>query len=250
MLKESPPRYALQLFEFTVRFYKSCNIMIEECGVCPVYISGCQKFVEQMEMERKRRGLKMLKSKNYFLNFKNSSCRNLKEFLVSSEELQGLNLGATGIEILHSSVARSSKVKILDLRRLRLVDFPNQLSCLTSVIELELFNCEFLDDSKLHILFDGMLSLRVVELGCCNNIIEFPNNAKHILGLVSLRVFNCRRFHSLAELPPSIARLDVDDCKSLEIVPNWRPLCGGEIMSDLACLSFLNCVQLNEQLLP
>ncbi|KAI9119689.1 hypothetical protein K1719_009078 [Acacia pycnantha] len=201
MLKESPPRYALQLFEFTVRFYKSC-------------------------------------------------CRNLKEFLVSSEELQGLNLGATGIEILHSSVARSSKVKILDLRRLRLVDFPNQLSCLTSVIELELFNCEFLDDSKLHILFDGMLSLRVVELGCCNNIIEFPNNAKHILGLVSLRVFNCRRFHSLAELPPSIARLDVDDCKSLEIVPNWRPLCGGEIMSDLACLSFLNCVQLNEQLLP
>ncbi|KAI9119841.1 hypothetical protein K1719_009230 [Acacia pycnantha] len=169
-------------------------------------------------------------------------CWNLKEFSMSSDELRKLNLGGTGIEILHSSVGDSSKLEEMDLSGLRLVDLPNQLSCLKNLMILRLSHCEFIDDLKLHILFDGMLSLRQVQLNNCCNIIELPVNTKHLLGLEYLILRNCRRLLSLPELPPSISILDVDNCESLESVPTWRPLISGS-----KCLSFVNCIQLNEQ---
>ncbi|KAK4269102.1 hypothetical protein QN277_022305 [Acacia crassicarpa] len=170
------------------------------------------------------------------------SCYNLKEFSLSSEELQSLRLGQTGIEILHSSVGRSIKLEELDLWGLRLVGLPNQLSCFTSLTILRLSNCEFIDDSKLHVLFNGMLSLREVQLDGCCNIIELPSNTKHLLGLEYLSLEKCRRLFSLPELPPSILALNTNYCESLEIVPTWRPLNGGS-----KYFSFVNCVQLNEQ---
>ncbi|XP_028752099.1 disease resistance protein RML1A-like [Neltuma alba] len=168
-------------------------------------------------------------------------CWNLKEFSVSSDELRDLELDETGIEILHSSVARSSNSKSIGLRGLRLVNLPDQLSCLTSLNALRLYDCEIIDDLKLHIFFDGMLSLREVTLKRCGNIIDLPSNTKHLLGLRSLDVMGCRRLRSLPELPPSIATLIADDCKSLEIVSTWRS------SGDQMYFRFNNCVQLIEQ---
>ncbi|XP_028785154.1 putative disease resistance protein At4g11170 [Neltuma alba] len=168
-------------------------------------------------------------------------CWNLKEFSVSSDELRDLELDETGIEILHSSVARSSNLKSIGLRGLRLVNLPDQLSCLTSLNALRLYDCEIIDDLKLHIFFDGMLALREVTLKRCGNIIDLPSNTKHLLGLRSLDVMGCRRLRSLPELPPSIATLIADDCKSLEIVSTWRS------SGDQMHFRFNNCVQLIEQ---
>ncbi|XP_028752135.1 disease resistance protein RML1B-like [Neltuma alba] len=169
-------------------------------------------------------------------------CSNLKEFSVSSDELRELDLIDTGIETLRSSVARSSKLEHLGFRGSRLVKLPDQLSCLTSLTVLHLQNCETIDDLKLHNFFDGMLSLKHVDLIKCRNITELPNNTKRLLGLEWLRVWNCRRLRSLPELPPSIDCLIARGCKSLEIVSTCRPSSGRPI-----CFFFDNCVQLNEQ---
>ncbi|KAI9119782.1 hypothetical protein K1719_009171 [Acacia pycnantha] len=169
-------------------------------------------------------------------------CWNLKEFSLSSDELRYLTFNKTGIEILHSSVGRSIKLEQLNLIDSRLVDLPNQLSCLTNLTIFRISNCEFIDDLKLHVLFNGMLSLRRVELNNCYNIIELPNNTKNLLGLEFLSLEKCRRLFSLPKLPPSISELVADDCESLEIVPTLRSLHGGR-----KYLSFVNCVQLNEQ---
>ncbi|XP_028752138.1 disease resistance protein RML1B-like [Neltuma alba] len=169
-------------------------------------------------------------------------CWNLKEFSVSSDQLRILNLESTGIEILHSSVASSSKLEEMILGGSRLVNLPNQLSCLTSLTTLALQNCEIIDDLKLHIFFDSMLSLREVELVGCGNIIDLPSNSKHLSGLEMLIVRDCKRLRSLPELPPSIATLCADYCKSLEIVSTCRPSSGGPLD-----FSFQNCGQLNEQ---
>ncbi|XP_028752097.1 disease resistance-like protein DSC1 [Neltuma alba] len=167
-------------------------------------------------------------------------CKNLKEFSVSSDELRELDLVNTGIEILHPSVWHSRRLEMLSLGRL--VNLPNQLPCLTSLTFLGLFDCKIIDDLKLHLLFDSMLSLRQVVLDRCGNIIGLPNNTKHLLGLKFLSIWDCRRLRSLPELPPSIAKLDAHDCKSLEIVSSWRTSSGGPIG-----FLFKNCVQLSEQ---
>ncbi|KAI9119804.1 hypothetical protein K1719_009193 [Acacia pycnantha] len=42
-------------FEFTAETNDLSKSLIIECGVCPVYVSESQKFIQQMEMERKRK---------------------------------------------------------------------------------------------------------------------------------------------------------------------------------------------------
>ncbi|KAK4269098.1 hypothetical protein QN277_022301 [Acacia crassicarpa] len=189
--------------------------------------------------------LKSLKSEIHLKSLQNidvDRCYNLKEFSLSSDELRLLKLDQIAIEILHSSVGRSINLEELNLCGFRLMGLPNQLSCLTSLTILRLSNCEFIDDLKLHVFFNGMLSLREVVLDGCCNIIELPNNTKHLLGLERLMLLNCRRLFSLPDLPPSISELFVVENKLLEIVPTWRPL-----SDDSKYFSFANCVQLNEQ---
>ncbi|KAK4269101.1 hypothetical protein QN277_022304 [Acacia crassicarpa] len=171
-----------------------------------------------------------------------SFCSNLKEFSLSSDELRYLNFDFTGIEILHPDVGRSIKLESLDLNGGGLVGLPNQLSRLTSLTSFELSGCEYIDDSKLHHFFDGMLSLIHVQLNGCCNIVNFPDNTKHLLGLECLILKGCRRLRSLPELPPSISTLNASYCESLEIVPTWRELSAGSKI-----FSFVDCRQLNEQ---
>ncbi|KAI9119826.1 hypothetical protein K1719_009215 [Acacia pycnantha] len=176
------------------------------------------------------------------LNLKVVELSRCKKFSLSSDKLRYLRLNETGIEILHSFVGRSINLEELHLTGSRLVGLLNQLSCLTSLTILTLSNCEFIDDLKLHVLFNGMLSLREVKLNNCCNIIELPNNIKYLLGLESLMLEKCQRLFSLPELPPSISILVADNCESLKIGPTWRLLGGG-----LKDFSFVNCMQLNEQ---
>ena len=101
--------------------------------------------------------LRSLKSEIHLTSLQNINvhcCYNLKEFSLSSDELRFLELCDTRIEILHPSVGRSIKLEELNLWGLRLVDLPNQVSCLTSLTILTLSNCEFIDDLKLHALFN------------------------------------------------------------------------------------------------
>ncbi|XP_028784451.1 disease resistance protein RML1A isoform X2 [Neltuma alba] len=169
-------------------------------------------------------------------------CISLKEFSVSSEKIKELNLCHTGIENLHSSIGHSSNLEVLDLFGLRLKKIPKQLSCLRTLTMLRLPNCELLDNSMLHMLFGGMLSLTVVYLTDCSHITELPNNTEHLLRLECLFLSNCRKLRSLPKLPPSIATLDAYNCMSLEIVSTFRPLHRSE-----KYFSFMNCVKLNEQ---
>ncbi|XP_028752131.1 putative disease resistance protein At4g11170, partial [Neltuma alba] len=208
-------------------------VKLENCkSLCSVHSSilSLHSLVELNLYKCKK--LERLKSELHLRSLQDINvmgCWNLKEFSVSSDELRELDLESTGIEILHSSEARSSKLEELNLRGSRLVNLPDQLSCLTSLTVLNLEHCEIIDDLKLHIFFDGMLSLKAVYLLECGNIIELPNNTKHLLGLKLLRVWNCRRLRSLPELPPSINCLIAISCKSLEIVSTCKPSSGDPI---------------------
>ncbi|KAJ1420332.1 P-loop containing nucleoside triphosphate hydrolase [Sesbania bispinosa] len=68
-------------------------------------------------------------------------CSSLKEFSLSSDSIENLDLSNTGIEILHSSIGHLGKLEWLNLEGLRLQNLPNELSQLSSLTELWISNC-------------------------------------------------------------------------------------------------------------
>ncbi|KAK4269183.1 hypothetical protein QN277_022374 [Acacia crassicarpa] len=168
------------------------------------------------------RSLKSLKSERHsesvaILDF--LGCSSLKEFSFSSSKIGVLYLATSPIEILDFPIGHMEKLQDFDLTCSKLKNLPidDMTCCMRSLTQLRLFDCGgMIDKSKLHTLFDSLLSLRSIHLiGACE-LTELPQNIKHLSKLSWLIVSNCKSLQSLPELPPSIRDLNARDCTSLK----------------------------------
>ncbi|XP_039062438.1 TMV resistance protein N-like [Hibiscus syriacus] len=77
-------------------------------------------------------------------------------------------------------------------------DIPTDISCLSSLVDLNLSS---------------------------NNFVSLPDSLTRLSKLESLELMNCRRLKSLPELPTSTANVSIDDCASLELIAIPSKLC-------------------------
>lgn len=187
-------------------------------------------------------GLKSLKSESHLQSLRDLTvgyCSSLEEFSLSSKELTDLNLVNTGIERLYS-IERFSKLKRLYLRGLTLKNLPiKELSHLKSLEELRLSGYgQVIDKPNLHILFDGLRSLKYLHLDKCSNLSTLPGNISNLSLLCELVL----QGSSIESLPvrikylPNLKKIDLSYCKMLRFLPEL-PLC-------LTHLDARNCVSL------
>lgn len=165
-------------------------------------------------------------------------CSSLKEFSLSSDSIESLDLSNTGVEILHSSINGMSKLVWLNLEGLKLTNLPNELSCLGLLTKLRLSNCDIVTKSNLEGIFDGLRSLKILYLNDCSNLRELPANISCLSSLYELRLDgssvetlplsikllsqleilcldNCTKLHYLPELPLEIKQFRAENCTSL-----------------------------------
>ncbi|XP_028807417.1 disease resistance protein RML1A-like [Neltuma alba] len=167
------------------------------------------------------RNLKSLKCESpskSLLHLDVCGCSSLKEFSFSSDKMEYLSLEGTCVEILDFSIGRMEKLKGLCLNGSTLKNLPiNDICYMRSLEELHLYDCGgTIDKSKLHGLFDALLSLQTIDLSGTCKLTELPNNTKHLSRLQHLNVSGCKDLQSLPELPPSIEVLDAVECTSLK----------------------------------
>ncbi|MED6197459.1 hypothetical protein PIB30_056670 [Stylosanthes scabra] len=165
------------------------------------------------------KALKSLKSKIHLKSLQYLDvrcCSSLNEFSVSSEELTSLNFNGTIIDSLHSSISRLSKLVLFDLSNVRLEILPNEL-CL-------------------------LVSLEVINLKGCKQLIELPHDMKALSRLKELNLDDCFSLRFLPELPASIIHLSATNCTSLEKLFNIKTV----FSLNLKSFSFENCERLDE----
>ncbi|KAK7349264.1 hypothetical protein VNO77_06497 [Canavalia gladiata] len=171
-----------------------------------------------------------------------NGCFNLKEFSLTSGEINMLDLRGTAIETLDMSIGHLSKIdKIYVCQSLKNV--PKDLPSLASLRELNLHSCRQLDMSNLHNLLGASHYVQKLILDECGNLYEVPSNIKHLSCLEYLSLRDCMRLQYIPQLPPSIGHLDVINCTSLKTV---LPLMTSRQMgqNDIS-ISFENCSKLD-----
>ena len=215
--------------------------------------------------------MKSLKGEKHLPSLKKISvngCSSLKEFSVSSDLIERLDLRNTGIQILHSSIGRLHKLVWLNLEGLRLKNLPDELSSLNSLEELRISNCkQIINKQKLHILCDGLRSLKILHLKNCNNLCELPDNIKvlsrlnelrldgssmeklpasikHLRKLEILSLWKCKKLRFLPELPPSIEEFSAINCTSLVTVSTLMSFAAKMKIKE-KFISFENCMRLD-----
>jgi len=246
-----------------------------------LYLSGCESLREVQPSVFSKdtlvtllldgcKKLEILVSENHLTSLQNiniSSCSSLREFSLSSDLIEELDLSNTGIEILHPSIGRMSKLWKLDLQGLRLKNLPKEMSCMRSLTELDLSNCNVVTKSKLEAIFGGLESLKILYLKDCGNLLELPVNVDFLSSLYELRLDgsnvkmlpssvknlsslqilsldNCKKLGCLSEVPPLIEELHVSNCTSLVKVSSLKALskCMKGVKKDI---SFKNSIKLD-----
>ncbi|XP_020987443.1 disease resistance protein TAO1-like [Arachis duranensis] len=211
------------------------------------------------------KGEKHLKS---LKNISVSGCSSLKEFEVSSDLIENLDLSNTEIETLDTSIGNLPNLIWLNLEGLKLKQLQKELCFLTSLKELKLsYSGLVIDKQQLHVLFDGLRSLQILHLKDCANLSEFPDNIgalsklqelrldgssvrslptsiKHLLALEILSLKNCRELLSLPELPSFIKEFYAPNCTSLETVSNFKSF-AMKMVGKTKHISFKNSLKLN-----
>jgi Leucine-rich repeat (LRR) protein len=226
-----------------------------------LYLSGCESLREvhssvfskdtlvTLLVDRCKK-LEILASEKHLTSLRKidvSGCSSLREFSLSWNLIEELDLSNTGIEILHSSIGRLSKLRRLDLHGLKLKSLPKEMCYLRSLTELELSNCNIVTKLTLEAIFDGLVSLKILYLKDCGNLRELPTNIdslsslyelrldgsnvkmlpKSIKNISSLRILsldNCKKLGCLPELPSHIRELKADNCISLVNVSSLKAL--------------------------
>lgn len=215
--------------------------------------------------------LNSLKSEKHLTSLKYISvngCTSLREFSVSSDSISSLDLSSTGIELLESSIGDLRNLMSLKLPSLGHGNLGNGLSFPKYLEELKICNCRVaIEKQKLHVLFGGLTSLRLLRLQNCCNLCELPDNIsglsnlyelcldgscvktlpdsiKLLANLETLSLNNCRKLESLPELPPNVTVLRAINCSSLETISTLTSFAfmrgkGKHIL-------FNNCVRLDE----
>ncbi|KAL4286154.1 TMV resistance protein N-like [Arachis ipaensis] len=211
------------------------------------------------------KGEKHLKS---LKNISVSGCSSLKEFAVSSDLIENLDLSNTEIETLDTSIGNLPNLIWLNLEGLKLKQLQKELCFLTSLKELKLsYSGLVIDKQQLHVLFDGLRSLQILHLKDCANLFEFPDNIgtllklqelkldgssvrslptsiKHLLVLEILSLKNCRELLSLPELPSFIKEFYAPNCTSLETVSKFKSF-AMKMVGKTKHISFKNSMKLN-----
>ncbi|XP_052110121.1 disease resistance protein RUN1-like, partial [Arachis duranensis] len=217
--------------------------------------------------------LKSLKGEKHLASLEKISvngCSSLREFSVSSDLIERLDLSNTGIQMLHSSIGHLHKLVWLNLEGLRLKNLPNELSSLRFLEELRISNCiQVIDKQKLHILCDGLESLKILHLKYCDKLSELPDNIDRLSKLNELRLDgssverlptsiknlqqleilslkNCRKLRFLAELPPFIKEFCADNCTSLVAVSTLASF-AAKMKGKKKLISFKNCMKLDRR---
>lgn len=142
---------------------------------------------------------------------------NLKEFSLSSEELTDLILSTTGIEILHSSIGRLTKLRSLHLNGSGLKNVPIKELCRLKSLEVLRIYDHMIDKPYLHMLFDSLCNIRELRFLYCGNLTELPSNMNQLSRLQKLSLRGCRNLQCLPELPSSVEELDITHCMLLSI---------------------------------
>ncbi|XP_027337322.1 disease resistance-like protein DSC1 [Abrus precatorius] len=190
---------------------------------------GCQKL----------KSLHLRSVKYIVLN----GCFNLKEFSLTSGEINVLDLRGTAIETLDMSIGRLSKIeKIYVCQSLKNV--PKELPSFTCLRELNLHNCRHLDTTNLHNLLDASRNVQKLILDECCNLHELPYNIKHLSCLEHLSLRNCMSLKYIPQIPPSVGQLDAVNCTSLEIV--LASVISRQQGQKGISISFENCLKLDE----
>ncbi|XP_039032334.1 disease resistance-like protein DSC1 [Hibiscus syriacus] len=92
------------------------------------------------------------------------------------------------------------------------------LSGLSSLIELNLRDCN-LCEGDIPNDISCLSSLVMLNLSG-NNFISLPDSLTRLSKLKGLALMNCRGLKSLPELPTSVEYVSIDDCASLELIAN------------------------------
>ncbi|RHN39338.1 putative leucine-rich repeat domain, L domain-containing protein [Medicago truncatula] len=208
-------------------------------------------------------GEKHLTSLKYFSV---KGCKSLKEFSLSSDSINRLDLSKTGIKILHPSIGDMNNLIWLNLEDLNLTNLPIELSHLRSLTELRVSKCNVVTKSKLEALFEGLTLLRLLHLKDCCNLIELPANISSLESLHELRLDgssveelpasikylseleiqsldNCSKLRCLPELPLSIKEFQADNCTSLITVSTLKTF-SINMIGQKKYISFKNSIML------
>nr|WIL60047.1 nodulation protein [Melilotus officinalis] len=223
-----------------------------------LYLSGCESLCEiqpsifskdtlvTLLLDRCTK-LKSLMSEKHLRSLQKINvygCSSLKEFSLSSDSIESLDLCNTGVEILQS-INGMRKLQWLNLEGLKLTNLPNELSCLGLLTELRLSNCDIVTKSNLEGIFDGLISLKILYLKDCGNLLELPTSISSLSSLYELRLDgssvetlpssikflseleilcldNCEKLLSLPELPLEIKELHAENCTSLVTVSTFK----------------------------
>jgi hypothetical protein len=226
-----------------------------------LYLSGCESLREvhssvfskdtlvTLLVDRCKK-LEILASEKHLTSLQKidvSGCSSLREFSLSWDLIKELDLSNTGIEILHSSIGRLSKLRRLDLHGLKLKNLPKEMCYLRSLTELELSNCNIVTKLTLEAIFECLVSLKILYLKDCGNLRELPTNIDSLSSLYELRLDgsnvkmlpksiknisrlrilsldNCKKLGCLPELPSHIRELKADNCISLVNVSSLKAL--------------------------
>ncbi|KAI9079944.1 hypothetical protein K1719_038190 [Acacia pycnantha] len=162
-----------------------------------------------------------------------SGCQELRRHLYRYVRLGYDRHNEASIPIMSNHSLYSLRLKNLSI---------NEICCLKSHKQLDIYDCwGIINKSKLHTLFDALLSLESICLNGTSKLTELPNNIKHISRLQSLDVSNCKDLQSLPELPPSTKTVKANDCISLETIPISIARA-----TQLRFLSLQNCLKLEK----
>ncbi|CAL0317285.1 unnamed protein product [Lupinus luteus] len=162
-----------------------------------MYLTGCESLLvvhqsvlspdtlETLMLERciKLKNLKSDKRLSSLWNVSINGCTSIREFSISSDSMTNFDLSNTGIEKFQSSIRnlQNHTLKYLAISNFRAV----------------------LEKQRLHVLFDGLLSLTRLDLKDCCKISEFPDNISNLSCLYELRLDGS----SIEQLPESIKHL-------------------------------------------
>ncbi|KAK4269175.1 hypothetical protein QN277_022367 [Acacia crassicarpa] len=174
-----------------------------------VSVRDC-KSLESLKSERQSKSIAIIDFRG---------CSSLMEFSFSSNKIDSLDLWPLSIEILDFPIGHMEKLEdfTLDCSTLKNLPIDDMTCYMRSLVKLRLDDRGgMIDKSKLHTLFDSLLSLESIDLNWACKLTELPNNIKYLSRLRSLNVSNCKSLRSLPELPPSIEVLDAPDCTSLK----------------------------------
>ncbi|XP_040960959.1 disease resistance-like protein DSC1 isoform X1 [Gossypium hirsutum] len=141
-----------------------------------------------------------------------------------------------------SDISCLSSLTDLDLSGNNFISIPASLTRLSKLKSLKLSNCNMcaLGEADIH----GLSSLRYLYLRG-NNFITIPLALTQLSRLEFLALSSCIKLKSLPELPTSVKDVRIDDCASLKVVASLSNVSN---LVDLDFIRAINCFKLAENI--